>query len=72
MTTLLGKTTTSRTTASPTVAEAFTMVFGERVPVRFSAYDGSSTGAGDAPWPASTRTATGVWAARTAWPLVMT
>jgi cyclopropane-fatty-acyl-phospholipid synthase len=49
MTTLLGKTTTGRTMAPPTVADAFTMVFGEQVPVRFSAYDGSSTGAGDAP-----------------------
>ena len=49
MTTLLGKTTTGRTTSPPTVADAFTMVFGKRVPVRFSAYDGSSTGAGDAP-----------------------
>jgi cyclopropane-fatty-acyl-phospholipid synthase len=48
MTTLLGKTSPDRASGSLTVADAFSMVVGDRSPVRFMAYDGSSTGPADA------------------------
>ena len=44
MTTLM-----NRTSGPLTVADAFARVFGPQVPVRFSAYDGSSSGPRDAP-----------------------
>jgi cyclopropane-fatty-acyl-phospholipid synthase len=44
MTTLL-----NRTSAPLKVADAFSLVFGEQVPVRFTAYDGSMTGSQEAP-----------------------
>jgi cyclopropane-fatty-acyl-phospholipid synthase len=45
---------------SMTVAEAFTQVFGTTAPMRFSAYDGSSVGAEDAPLRISLRTKRGL------------
>ena len=49
MTTLLGKTNMDRAPGRLTVAGAFSLVFGDSPPVRFDAFDGSSTGPVDAP-----------------------
>ena len=49
MTTLLGKTNMDRAPGRLTVAGAFSLVFGDSAPVRFDAFDGSSTGPVDAP-----------------------
>jgi len=49
MTTLLGRTNPGRGTGTLAVADAFTMVFGDGAPVRFTAYDGSTVGSPDAP-----------------------
>ena len=48
MTTLLGKTKPERSNGSLTVSDVFSMVFGDRSPVGFTAYDGSSAGPVDA------------------------
>jgi cyclopropane-fatty-acyl-phospholipid synthase len=49
MTTLLGRTNEGGSTGAPRVADAFSLIFGDRAPVRFTAYDGSTTGPLDAP-----------------------